>query len=518
MLKYKYISLLLVIATALSGCNLDTDDDNKMPGDKFWAGTQANADAFLLSIYQNLRKATTSNGYFFYTGDLRCAPVVGVTNDYKYLLSNDLKTYKSKMDKNEGGTSENCGAIYNWKQMYQVIQSANIMIEEVSRIGGITSEEVEHYRAECRFLRSLSYFFLVRIFGDVPYYTEAYYAKVLPRTNKATVLRNCLEDLQSLLDSDPNCVILPWRNGKGSQHANRGAVLTLMMHMNMWLAFFEENENNTLNYYNEVVRLAELDSWVTGTMYALQDMEQISEVFKGDSNEGLFEIAQNVSTGEIFNTSNMWCTNVVYSVLSKTAPTYTYSKVFLTKLYPEEDTDLRKSYWFKNLYPSLEPDETTAPKVEIIKMLNSDSYKSTIVPNAGNYIVFRLADAILLYAEALNKIGRNDEARTQVNRIRERAGATLFEADGNLDADIYWERVRELMGEGHYFFDLVRTKKIVDVDFATFNGGTDIDGTTIAESGFRETMSNIKQGAWTWPIYRGALDNNSYISKNMYWE
>ena len=141
-------------------------------------------------------------------------------------------------------------------------------------------------------------------------------------------------------------------------------------------------------------------------------------------------------------------------------------------------------------------------------MLNSDRYGSTVIPNSGNFVVFRLADAILLYAEALQKLGENDKALKEVNRIRARAGATLFTENDDLDASIYWERVRELMGEGHYFYDLVRTKKIIDASFCTFAD----------DSGHRETRANLRQGSWTWPIYKGALENNSYISKNMYWE
>ena len=508
MLKYISIGLLLVFTSILGGCNLDTDDESKLPGDKFWTGPQANAHAFMLSIYQSLRKATTSNGFFLYSGDVRCAPITGQhQNDYLYLIQNDMKNYKSKKDWNEEGKTDDFGAIYNWKQMYEVVQSANIMIEEVVNIQNITDREVESYRAECRFLRSLAYFFMVRLFGDVPYYTEAYFAKPLPRTDKATVLRNCLSDLQSLLDSDPDCVILPWRNGKGSQHANRGAALTLMMHMNMWLAFFDEENMST--YYSEVKRLAEMNSWIDGTYYQLQPMNQISQVFKGDSNEGLFEIAQNITTGEIFKTNHMWCSKVVYEVYSKNAPAFTYSTVFLKQLYPEEGEDLRKEYWFNYLYiEGIEGGTSTTYPVEIVKMLNSDRYGSTLIPNSGNFVVFRLADAILLYAEALYKLGDYDKAMQEVNRIRERAGATLFTANDDLDASIYWERVRELMGEGHYFYDLVRTKKIIDASFATFAD----------ESGHRETTANLKQGSWTWPIYKGALENNSYISKNTYWE
>ena len=89
-------------------------------------------------------------------------------------------------------------------------------------------------------------------------------------------------------------------------------------------------------------------------------------------------------------------------------------------------------------------------------MLNADTNGNSTIPNAGNYIVFRLADAILLYAEALNNLGESNDALREVNRIRQRAGAPDFTDADNLDASIYWERVRELMGEGQYFYDLVR--------------------------------------------------------------
>ena len=296
-----------------------------MPGDKFWSGSPANAEAFMLSIYQSLRTATTSCGFFLYSGDVRCAPITGQsTNNYLYLIQNDMKNYKSKKDSKEEGKSADCGAIYNWKKMYRVVQGANIMMEEITNIQGLSGEEVERYRAECCFLRSLAYFFMVRLFGDVPYYTEAYFANPLPRTDKSVVLTNCLADLQSLLDNDPEGKILRWRNGNGSWRANRGSVLALMMHINMWLAFFDTG--NAQTYYSEVARLAEVDSWIDGTYYSLQSMEQMSNVFRGNSNEGLFEIVQNITMGEVFDTNNMWCTKVVYEVRNKTEADFAYSE------------------------------------------------------------------------------------------------------------------------------------------------------------------------------------------------
>ena len=142
------------------------------------------------------------------------------------------------------------------------------------------------------------------------------------------------------------------------------------------------------------------------------------------------------------------CSKVVYNVYSKQKPSFTYSTVFLKQLYPEDEEDLRIESWFKYLHMSdIEGGSTTTLPVEIVKMLNADHYGSDLIPNSGNFIVFRLADAILLYAEALQKLGEYDKALQEVNRIRERAGAVLFTEGDNLDASIYWERVRELMGE-----------------------------------------------------------------------
>ncbi len=55
---------------------------------------------------------------------------------------------------------------------------------------------------------------MVRMFGDVPYYTEAYFANPLPRTDKSVVLKNCLVDLQTFLDNDPegkNSALAKWK-------------------------------------------------------------------------------------------------------------------------------------------------------------------------------------------------------------------------------------------------------------------------------------------------------------------
>jgi hypothetical protein len=82
--------------------------------------------------------------------------------------------------------------------------------------------------------------------------------------------------------------------------------------------------------------------------------------------------------------------------------------------------------------------------------------------NPNNYRAIRFADVLLMASEAFNRRPNPDDARarTYLNRVRARAfGAPNDVISGGpaLTDAIYRERRVELVGEGHQFFDLVRT-------------------------------------------------------------
>ncbi len=81
--------------------------------------------------------------------------------------------------------------------------------------------------------------------------------------------------------------------------------------------------------------------------------------------------------------------------------------------------------------------------------------------NPNNYRAIRYADVLLMAAEALNAIGQDEQAREYLNRVRRRAFGDEdhdISASGDALRDfILNERRLELVGEGHRFFDLVRT-------------------------------------------------------------
>jgi hypothetical protein len=95
--------------------------------------------------------------------------------------------------------------------------------------------------------------------------------------------------------------------------------------------------------------------------------------------------------------------------------------------------------------------------------------------NPNNYRAIRYADVLLMAAEALNRGGISDtRAQMYLNMVRERA---FGNSDNNITSTgigltnaIYRERRVELVGEGHHFFDLVRTGRAAS-DIPGFQAG-----------------------------------------------
>lgn len=504
--------LIFLMAMTLSSCSLlYSEDEEKLSGSEFWDGaSQADVNSFANGMYAELRTATMQNAAFFpFSGDFRCAPIgtrlSTTSSSGKFvtaLITNDLNLLRQTYTADKAPYAD---GIMRWQDFYKVVQTANIMIREVDR-ASISDLQKKAAKAEAVFARCLTYFLLVRNFGAVPYYTNAYNSEPLPRTDMVTVLKNILSELQGLLDSDPGQTILPMvrtGNDRGIK-ASRGAVLALMMHVNMWLAGFDITSKGT--YYKNVVDLGGQLVDDNGGVYSLVPIEQMTNsVFKGSSDEGLFEIAQNItyfSGNEVFKTQAVFSDYVMYTPFTnKSYSNIYYTYEFLSKIFPPGESDDRVTYWFdQNIYST----DTDVPK-EITKFKNVDTYdEKSVTSNSGNFIVFRLADAILLYAEALAELGSDDSKACELlNRIRTRANASTVQLTGQeLKDAIYWERVREMIGEGQYFYDLVRTKKVCNSNYCWH---------TI-------TLSQFNEGAWTWPISRVALNNNTHMSLNQYWE
>ncbi|WP_175632376.1 RagB/SusD family nutrient uptake outer membrane protein [Pedobacter ghigonis] len=499
MKKITYIIFIAIMSVGALSCKkfLNVTPIDNLSGNNYWQN-EADVEKFVNGIYIKLRGRILNNGSTFYTfADLRCAPVINSANiaGFTNLINNDLKGAIAST--NGDYYFYNFKAATEWKSYYDVIGSANIMVKEVSEMpGSVISEETrKRYIAEGVFLRNLCYFLLVRMYGDVPYYTNAYNDQPLGRTNQVNVMKNCIADMAAVKDDLPLTYIDASQVGT---RAMRGAALALMMHMNMWAAGFDNGIKTS--YYEQVVKYGqELSSYAD---YSLLDytIDNNKKIFKGNTKESLFEIVSNANYGEVLsqydNPSIFFSKYPFRGTVTTTTSQMYYSVKFMQKVFPAGNSDVRRSLWFENA-------DLGNNTFQLKKFANTyPSGTNNSISHDDSRIIFRLPDALLLTAEAAANLEDYATAQTFVNKVRARAQATPFSSTGDqLRDDIYYERVRELFCEGQYFYDLVRTKRILDSEYSDHPIG----------------VADFNAGAWTWPISESALANNPNMTLNNFW-
>jgi hypothetical protein len=125
----------------------------------------------------------------------------------------------------------------------------------------------------------------------------------------------------------------------------------------------------------------------------------------------------------------------------------------------------------------------------------------------NNLVLLRLSDIILLDAESLASTGDIEGARNQLKQTEERAGITSYlsptDQYGMLD-EVIAERGRELVGEGCWYYDLIRTESRQ----GWLEGG----------SGYpHDRLSTVNQGYY-WPLDMSTLfPQDNLLTQNPWW-
>ena len=113
----------------------------------------------------------------------------------------------------------------------------------------------------------------------------------------------------------------------------------------------------------------------------------------------------------------------------------------------------------------------------------SPSPNNSTDDGGDNHFVVRYADVLLLYAECLNENNKTAAAATYLNMVRNRANLddTTASSQSDMRSAIAKERRLELAGEGHRWFDLLRTGKALETMNAFFQN----DGSKITVEAYR---------------------------------
>lgn len=452
--NYKKIITGILVCMAFSCSDiLDKDPVSSFSGQGFYK-TSSDAQAGVYGIYDALQSTFRVN--FAYWGEGRADAVqTNHAGDPNALKQNTLS---------QSITSA------RWNNIYETVSRANYAIKYIPTVFETESEFSLQLIAQAKALRALSYFYAVRVWGDVPLVIEPYESVeqefFIPKTNKELVLDQIVEDL---LFAAENCK----DNHSGEKTRilfTKGGANALLTQVYMWR-----------KQYSEAVDTAQ--KVLDNNLYSLVPITDWSKIFtSGYSNESIFEVG--------YNETQTNALRVLYALGADSDyyPSTSFRDAF-------EDGDLRKNLIYET---------TNANPKKIWKFFGEGFSDESPDPSSNNIVLLRLADIILLKAEAHNKLENTTEALKLLNLIRKRAGipelnqaqaVTLY---GSIEAAIAHERLIELSFEGHRWFDLVRTGKAIDV-MNPINGLSD-------------------EANFVWPIHEDALNRNPSLEQNNFYK
>ena len=351
-----------------------------------------------------------------------------------------------------------------WKAAYKVINRTNTVLGRIDGIE-INTELANRYKLECKFIRALMYFNLVRVYGDVPLVlkeisiSESY---DILREPKENVYNQIIADLKEAQD-------LPVSYSTAEDgRATQGAAKALLANVYMTLHKYAEAET----ILAEIINSGQY-SLVENTPGSL-NIDGYKNVFSPvnhNSKEGIFEIQfLKGGYGEGSNYANNFApensgTNVV--AVGGTGGN-NIPEMDIYNAY--EEGDLRRDFSMSLGYYDNRKNNEWVESRYVCKFMDVP-YQNNDASN--NYPVIRYADVILMYAEALNQNGKTAEACKYLNMTRRRGFGYQTTETSPVDLQttdkaqfalmVEQERRVELAFENHRWFDLIRTGRAVEV-------------------------------------------------------
>jgi hypothetical protein len=346
------------------------------------------------------------------------------------------------------------------------------------------TDQVHQYRAEARFLRALSYWHALDLFGNVPLVDENFDISQLPKQAART-------DVFNFVESELKAVLTQLPAPKAGQYgrADQGAA-------NMVLAHLYLNAKVYTGTDRPADALAAAAKVISSGAYSLD--ANFRRMFSADNDKSPELIFTAPQDGVRTRT---WG-GMTYLVHAGVGGNMDASKFGLDggwwglRLRPETvdryeggpgGPDHRTSFFFTDGQTEAITDIGNfqqgigAPKYTNVTSTGQAGSNATF-PDT-DYPMFRLADAYLIYAESVLRGGGGDRATAlgYVNALRERAygGTTGDITDSQLTLPfILAERSRELLREGNRRQDLIRFGQFSDQGVWTFKGGTPLGKVT----------------------------------------
>ena len=345
-----------------------------------------------------------------------------------------------------------------WATYYEGIAATNTLLIGLQD-SSLEDDTKNEFVAEGRFLRAFLYFDIQKAFGGIegiPMPLEETNKKLLPRTSGIDVYKQIVEDLEYAEQHLPTAAQgIPGR-------ANKSAARGLLARAYLYMASAPFNEAGAYEKSSAWSKKVLDDAYhQLNSSYA--DIFNQLAVGNYETKETLFQIGfsfvdqDNNQSSKLGSTFGM---KIDDEGCGKGYAT-TYATINLVLKYRSDPADER-GFWNAYPYFNKRNDDCQLSTINSQFMYPVSKWRRNLEPNNTNtsygshhWPVIRLADVMLMYAEAENKIAPGSMlALDAVNAVRNRANATPLTTI--TDVAIQDERLLELAFEGQRKYDLVR--------------------------------------------------------------
>lgn len=476
MKKIKIIIVLITTVSILAGCKkfLNEQPQTEIGESEFWK-SEDDIKTGLAAMYDGVQSIFDNN--YTLWGDARTDEVdVNQYGDDAYVV-NALSAGTTGTD---------------WSNIYQTILRANLGLKYIPIVKeqyqtGLDQKQVNHYMAQCYTTRALCYFWIVRLWGAAPVWTEPY-EDISMDANRERTASSIIIDTVIIPDLE-KAASLSNRSSNVVYEANIGATYSLLMDVAMW----KKDYAKAVEWYTKLTSL---------NKYSLETAANWKAIFTtpASTKEAIWHLQWDWTVDGGADVSSLIGAGNTNSDFAAEDSVWNY--------FVNTTADIRGPL-------TIDFKVTNHDKFPKFYPVNLGTNGAQIYPNSAEADIFfplyRWADILLLRAEAANKLNDPATALSLLNQIRTRAGVPTYteiqlDTPGKRENAILEERKLELYLEAKRWFDLVRTDKVAEV-MDPYIKRRQFERNS-PQTGFGDPRTIL------WPLNRTVLNSNTAILQN----
>lgn len=513
------ISILCLLFTTSCSDWLDVLPNNEQITDNYWKSKE-DVEAVVASGYYYMRESVPS---FVKWGELRGGAI----------YSNNSSDTKLQ-DFNLTPSYELCG----YSSLYKAIGMANSVIKYAPTVRDIDDTYYESvmnsHLCEALFIRSYCYLVLLKNYKEVPLITDAYVDDTenfdQAKSSDTLIVKQIKDDIKTALETGAakGTYETDWQT-KG--RATKWALYALMADVCLW----NEDYDECIQYCDMILNAT--DSF--RPVFMTNTADWFTMFYPGNSNESIFELNWDYATSQ---ETNNFASLYGQSATSRLRPT----QLACQKMKTETQTLKDRGYtdgarMGRMLLATYVPDNgvatgwTTSNQYYLWKYYGTDVQDisgGARTHQDANFILYRVAEIMMIKAQALTMEGNYMGAVTLINKIRTRAGLGNFnDIDTNSDdaqqqisqldeltilEEILNQKEMEFMGEAKRWYDLLWFGKISNYKYEKQFITMVLEGNQTTNISWIQSVLQ-DHNAWYMPIPQSDIDHNKLLVQNPYY-